>query len=54
MWLAGVITACVGGYIVVAVRQGESRVLKNRLAEIFGYLLIFIGLGLFIAGMIPG
>jgi sulfite exporter TauE/SafE len=51
MWLAGVIIGCVGGYIVVAVRQDERGPLKSRLAGILGYLLIVVGLGLFIAGM---
>lgn len=54
MWLIGVVIACIGGYIVVAVRQGR-RTSRSRLAEILGYLLIASGLVFFIVGIIrPG
>jgi hypothetical protein len=49
MWLAGVIVACIGGYIVVAVRQ-DNHAGRRRLPEILGYVMILIGIGLFVAG----
>jgi hypothetical protein len=46
---------CIGGYIVVAVRQDAHRSRRSRLAEILGYLLIFSGIGVFVAWIIrPG
>jgi hypothetical protein len=41
----GVIIACIGGFVVVAVRQGEHSSRGDRAAEILGYGLILIGLG---------
>jgi hypothetical protein len=52
MWLIGVIIASIGGYVVAAVRHDERRSPKRRMAEILGYLLIFGGLGFFVAGII--
>jgi hypothetical protein len=51
MGLAGVVIACIGGYVVVAVRQ-DRRTRRNRVAEILGYLLVFGGLVFFIVGII--
>jgi hypothetical protein len=52
MWLIGVIIACIGGYVVVAVRQNEHRSTRRNMAEILGYLLIFGGLAYFVVGII--
>ena len=52
MWLIGVIIACIGGYVVVTVRQDQRRSRRRRMAETLGYRLIFGGLGFFAAGMI--
>jgi hypothetical protein len=45
LWTVGVIIACIGGFVVVAVRQGEHSSRGDRAAEILGYGLILIGLG---------
>jgi hypothetical protein len=52
MWLIGVVIACIGGYVVVAVRQDKHRSPRRHIAEILGYVLIFGGLGYFVAGII--
>jgi uncharacterized membrane protein YfcA len=52
MWLIGVIIACIGGYVVVTVRQDQRRSRRRRMAETLGCRLIFGGLGFFAAGMI--
>jgi uncharacterized protein YjeT (DUF2065 family) len=45
LWLIGLITACIGGFVVIAVRQDDRPSRRARVAEIMGYVLVLIGAG---------
>jgi uncharacterized protein YjeT (DUF2065 family) len=45
LWLIGVIVVCIGGFVVIAVRQDDHISRRGRIAEILGYVLVLIGAG---------